>query len=130
MRTEENVEEFAIEGYDEEALGLLEEEVLYALQKYLKSAVFRDVGPVTARRVVSHFGISTPEVIEHAYKRLLEVHGVGPKRMLAIKKGWSYQRNLIEKCAQLIKLRSINTEISIDVSDSGNCNSTATKARR
>ena len=36
------------------------------MEKYLGSGLIRGVGPVTARRIVAHFGANTLDVIEHA----------------------------------------------------------------
>ncbi|MEZ4559957.1 MAG: helix-hairpin-helix domain-containing protein [Caldilineaceae bacterium] len=44
------------------------------------SGLIKGVGPVTAKRIVRHFGVETLNVIEETPDRLHEVPGVGPKR--------------------------------------------------
>jgi ATP-dependent exoDNAse (exonuclease V) alpha subunit len=104
--TEKSVEEVAASDEDFRiAISTVEEKTLSSLRKYLSSSVFYDVGRVTARRVVSHFGIRTAQVIESAPRELMRVPGVGPIRMQAIQSGWSYQKRLIEKSAEIIKIK-------------------------
>ncbi|MDA8083858.1 MAG: hypothetical protein M0024_09410 [Nitrospiraceae bacterium] len=75
--------------------------LLADLRKYLSSSAFYDVGPVTSRRIVTFFGVRTPLVIQFSLHELLQVTGVGRKRMLAIQRGWEFQRNLIRRSDEL-----------------------------
>ncbi|MCD6471683.1 ATP-dependent RecD-like DNA helicase [Candidatus Aerophobetes bacterium] len=50
------------------------------IKKYLGSGMIKGVGPVTADRIVGHFGKDSLEIIEKSPKRLEEVPGIGPKR--------------------------------------------------
>ncbi|MCB0060725.1 MAG: hypothetical protein KDE19_01365, partial [Caldilineaceae bacterium] len=45
------------------------------IEKYLGSGLIRGVGPVTAKRIVKHFGVETLEIIETTPARLNEVPG-------------------------------------------------------
>jgi ATP-dependent exoDNAse (exonuclease V) alpha subunit len=94
-------------GQTEIAVRSLEKKTLSALRRYLSSNIFHDVGPVTARRIVSFLGIRTAQMIESALHEVLNVKGVGVKRMFAIKRGWSYQKRLIDKSAKLMNLKSV-----------------------
>ena len=38
---------------------------LTGLEKYLGSGLIKGIGPVTARRIVAHFGLETLDIIEH-----------------------------------------------------------------
>lgn len=96
-----------VSGREDGSINLFEREMLSDFRKYLSSAIFHNVGPITAKRIVSHFGIRTAQVIETALHDLLQVKGVGRKRMLAIQKGWSFQRRIVEKSAELIRLKSV-----------------------
>src|SRR5512138_1452251 len=51
-----------------------------ALRKYLGSGLVRGVGPVTAGRIVEHFGLQILDVIESTPSRLREVPGIGNRR--------------------------------------------------
>lgn len=66
------------------------------MEKYLGSGLIRGVGPVTARRIVRHFGIETLNVIEQTPERLIEVPSVGRKRTETIVQAWAEQRAIKE----------------------------------
>jgi exodeoxyribonuclease V alpha subunit len=51
------------------------------LERYLGSGLIKGVGPVTAQRIVRKFGLDTLRAIEEEPARLLEVLGVGRKRV-------------------------------------------------
>jgi exodeoxyribonuclease V alpha subunit len=59
---------------------------LTGLEKYLGSGLIKGIGPVTAKRIVTHFGLQTLEVIEHTCSRLIEVPGIGKMRVAMIEK--------------------------------------------
>ena len=64
------------------------------IRKYLGSGLIKGIGPVTAARIVEHFGLETLEIIDQAPDRLLEVPGTGPKRVEIISEGWETQRQI------------------------------------
>lgn len=64
------------------------------IRRYLGSGLIKGIGPVTAQRIVDHFGMETLEIIEREPERLLEVPGTGPKRVEIIKRGWQAQRQI------------------------------------
>ena len=66
------------------------------IEKYLGSGLVRGVGPVTAKRVVAHFGAQTLEIIDHHPQRLSEVSGVGQKRVSLINAAWAEQKAIKE----------------------------------
>ncbi|MCB9158623.1 MAG: AAA family ATPase [Caldilineaceae bacterium] len=66
------------------------------MEKYLGSGLIKGVGPVTAKRIVRHFGVETLNVIEETPDRLHEVPGVGPKRVAMITRAWEEQRAIKE----------------------------------
>ena len=66
------------------------------MEKYLGSGLIRGVGPVTARRIVKHFDAATLDVIDRTPARLIEVPGVGPKRVQVIIQAWTEQRAIKE----------------------------------
>ncbi len=94
---------------NEKILGRLSEvEALNLLRKFLRSPLFDGVGPIIAGRIVSSYGVRTVEVIETSLHELLNVEGVGQNRMLAIKKGWTIQKQIKKALAELIELGRIN----------------------
>jgi exodeoxyribonuclease V alpha subunit len=62
------------------------------IQKYLGSGLIKGIGPVTARRIVDHFGDETLDIIENDILRLSEVRGISAKRITLIQKTWQEQR--------------------------------------
>ncbi len=56
--------------------------------------MIKGIGPVMARRLVSAFGEKTSDVIENSTERLLEVSGIGEKRVEMIKYAWEEQKEI------------------------------------
>ena len=65
---------------------------LTGVEKYLGSGLIKGIGPVTARRIVAHFGLETLDIIEHSCSRLIEVTGIGEKRVAMIERAWAAQQ--------------------------------------
>ncbi len=71
------------------------------MEKYLGSGLIKGIGPVFAQRLVNAFGEAVFEVIEHEPRRLLEVEGIGDKRVQRITSSWAEQRAIREIMAFL-----------------------------
>ncbi|MBI4783071.1 MAG: ATP-dependent RecD-like DNA helicase [Oscillatoriophycideae cyanobacterium NC_groundwater_1537_Pr4_S-0.65um_50_18] len=69
---------------------------LTGIEKYLGSGLIKGVGPVTAKRVVAHFGLETLDIIEHHIERLIEVPGIAKKRVKLIQIAWQTQKAIKE----------------------------------
>jgi exodeoxyribonuclease V alpha subunit len=69
---------------------------LTGLEKYLGSGLIKGVGPVMAKRIVARFGEQTLDVIENHIERLVEVPGLGKKRVALIEKTWAEQKVISE----------------------------------
>jgi exodeoxyribonuclease V alpha subunit len=69
---------------------------LTGLEKYLGSGLIRGIGPVMAKRIVSHFGLETLDIIEQQIARLIEVPGIGKSRVSTIEKAWAAQKAIKE----------------------------------
>ncbi|OYE00271.1 SF1B family DNA helicase RecD2 [Nostoc sp. 'Peltigera membranacea cyanobiont' 232] len=69
---------------------------LTGIEKYLGSGLIKGVGPVTARRIVAHFGLETLDIIENQIDRLIEVQGIAKKRIKLIKNAWDTQKAIKE----------------------------------
>ena len=54
------------------------------------------IGPVMAERMVTHFGTGILGVIEEVPGRLIEMHGLGPKRAKKIAEAWEEQKAIKE----------------------------------
>lgn len=69
---------------------------LTGIEKYLGSGLIKGVGPVTAKRIVSHFGLETLDIIESQIDRLIEVPGIAKKRVKMIQTAWETQKSIKE----------------------------------
>ncbi len=67
---------------------------LTGIEKYLGSGLIKGVGPVTAKRIVKHFGLDTLDIIEHQIDRLSEVTGIATKRIAMIQRTWAEQKSI------------------------------------
>jgi exodeoxyribonuclease V alpha subunit len=66
------------------------------IRAYLGSGLVKGIGPVMAERMVAHFGTGILAVIETEPGRLIEVHGLGPKRTKKIAEAWEEQKAIKE----------------------------------
>ncbi len=66
------------------------------IKKYLGSGITKGVGPVTADRIVEHFGKDSLEIIEKNPQKLEEVPGIGPKRKERITSSFREQKKIKE----------------------------------
>ncbi len=64
------------------------------IERYLGSGLIKGIGPVMAERIVARFGESSLEVIDTQPRRLLEIEGLGRKRVRAIAEAWKEQRRI------------------------------------
>ena len=69
---------------------------LTGIEKYLGSGLIKGVGPVTAKRIVAHFGLETLDIIENQIDRLTEVPGIAQKRVKMIQTTWETQKAIKE----------------------------------
>ena len=69
---------------------------LTGIEKYLGSGLIKGVGPVTAKRIVKHFGLETLDIIENQIDRLSEVPGIASKRIAMIQNTWEEQKSIKE----------------------------------
>lgn len=84
-------EQFAINHYT-----TLVPATVTGIEKYLGSGLIKGIGPVMAKRIVKLFGKDTLEIIEESIDRLVEVEGIGDKRVNMIRKAWADQKAIRE----------------------------------
>ncbi len=84
------------------------------IQKYLGSGLIKGVGPVTAKRIVEHFGDRTLDVIESDISRLSEVKGIARKRIDMIQKAWQEQR-AIKDVMVFLQSHSVSTHFAVKI---------------
>ena len=69
---------------------------LVAIEKYLSSGFLSGIGAVYAQKIVDYFKLTTLDILEHSPYRLLEIPGIGKKKIEKIKKNWQDQKSLRE----------------------------------
>lgn len=84
------------------------------IRRYLGSGLIKGIGPVTARRIVNKFGADTLEIIEHHPERLLEVLGVGRKRVQMITRAWEEQRR-IKEVMLFLQSHQVSTGLAVKI---------------
>lgn len=67
---------------------------VYGMEKYLGSGLIKGVGPKFAKRIVQKFGVDTFVVIEDDIELLVEVEGIGEKRIQMIAESWLKQKEI------------------------------------
>lgn len=67
---------------------------IYGIEKYLGSGLIKGVGPKFAKRIVQKFGLETITVMEENPDSLIEVEGIGQKRVHMIKESWEKQKEI------------------------------------
>ena len=65
---------------------------IVGIQKYLESGLVKGIGPVYAEKIVKKFKEKTLDIIDENANRLLEIEGIGPKRVEMISKNWNDQK--------------------------------------
>ena len=66
------------------------------IQKYLASGMIKGIGDHFAEQIVIKYGEQTLDVIDQTPDVLMEIDGIGPKRLEKIKSGWSEQKAIRE----------------------------------
>lgn len=64
------------------------------IEKYLGSGLIKGVGPVMAKKIVSHFKEKTLEILDKDINKLKEISGFGQKRIKLIKQEWEKQAKI------------------------------------
>ena len=67
---------------------------IYGIEKYLGSGLIKGIGSMYAKRIVEKFGEETLQIIEEKPDELINVSGIGEKRVDMIKKAWIEQREI------------------------------------
>ena len=64
------------------------------IRRYLSSGLIKGIGAVMAERIVKRFDKATLDIIENDIDRLIDVEGIGKKRVMMIKKAWDDQKEI------------------------------------
>ncbi|RCJ30695.1 exodeoxyribonuclease V subunit alpha [Nostoc punctiforme NIES-2108] len=87
---------------------------LTGIEKYLGSGLIKGVGPVTAKRIVAHFGLETLDIIENQIDRLIEVQGIAKKRITLIKNAWASQK-AIKEVMVFLQSHGVSTTYAVKI---------------
>ncbi|TFI55086.1 ATP-dependent RecD-like DNA helicase [Mastigocladus laminosus UU774] len=87
---------------------------LTGIEKYLGSGLIKGVGPVTAKRIVAHFGLETLDIIENQIERLSEVNGIAKKRINMIKSAWETQK-AIKEVMVFLQSHGVSTTYAVKI---------------
>jgi len=77
-------------------LQVVQPTTLEGIEKYLGSGMVKGIGPHFAKALVQAFGAEVFDVIEETPARLLELPGIGPKRMEKVAAAWVEQKAVRE----------------------------------
>ncbi|MBU0486173.1 MAG: ATP-dependent RecD-like DNA helicase [Proteobacteria bacterium] len=81
--------QFKVDSY-----SVLTPNTIIGMERYLGSGLVKGVGPKFATRIVKQFGLATLEILGNDPARLIEVEGLGRKRIEAIQEAWAEQKDI------------------------------------
>lgn len=64
------------------------------IERFLGSGAVKGMGPALVHRVVAHFGKDTMEILEKDPQRLLEIEGIGPKKLAVITESFYEEKQI------------------------------------
>lgn len=85
-----------------------------ALEKYLGSGLIKGVGPVTAKRIVKHFGDKTLDIFENSIEKLTEVEGIARLKLEMISKAWTEHQE-IRNVMLFLQSHNISTLFAVKI---------------
>ena len=93
---------------------LTQPKTIAGMEKYLGSGLIRGVGPITAKRIVEHFGKDTLEVLEYTPERLSEIKGISEKKAVEI--GFSYREHKeVQNTIMFLQSYNISTNMALKI---------------
>jgi exodeoxyribonuclease V alpha subunit len=84
------------------------------IKKYLGSGLIPGIGDSTAEKIVKKFGERSLDIIDGNIERLLEIEGIGVKKLDLIKKGWKSQRG-VKDVMLFLQSHGISTAYSLKI---------------
>lgn len=84
------------------------------MEKYLGSGLIKGIGPVNAKRIVKVFKADTIRIIEEEPDRLIEVGGIGRKRVEMIKEAWQNQKE-IKNVMLFLQSNGVSTAFAVKI---------------
>jgi exodeoxyribonuclease V alpha subunit len=87
---------------------------LEGIEKYLGSGMVKGIGPHFAKKLVKAFGEQVFDVIEQTPERLLELPGIGKKRMERVTSAWAEQK-VIREIMVFLQSHRVGTSRSVRI---------------
>ncbi len=87
---------------------------LEGLRRYLGSGMIRGIRKRMANRIIDHFGLEALEVLEHHPERLLEVEGIGQKKVEGIIAAWEEQKQ-IKTVMLFLQSHGVSTGLAVKI---------------
>ncbi len=79
-----------------EKVTIVQPQDVVAIQKYLASGMIRGIGPAFAEKIINIFGAETLNIIDKNPDKLLEIEGIGDKKLESIVSCWQTQKAVRE----------------------------------
>ncbi|WP_068556672.1 SF1B family DNA helicase RecD2 [Thermotalea metallivorans] len=84
------------------------------IEKYLGSGLIKGIGPVYAKKIVKQFQKDTLRIIEEEPDKLIQVDGIGKKRVEMIKKAWQEQKE-IKNVMLFLQSNGVSTAYAVKI---------------
>ena len=101
--------QFNVQNYSEKLPATIK-----GIEKYLGSGLIKGIGPVYAKKIVKQFKENTIRIIEETPDRLIEVDGIGKKRVAIIKKAW-YEQKEIKNVMLFLQSYDVSTAYAVKI---------------
>jgi exodeoxyribonuclease V alpha subunit len=77
--------------FNVKAYELIRPTTLEGIRMLLSSGLITDIGPVRAQKIIETFGIKTLDILDNNPEKLIDVPGIGVKRLKSIIQAWQRQ---------------------------------------
>lgn len=84
------------------------------IEKYLGSGMIKGIGPVYAKRIVARFKEDTLKIIEEQPDSLIDVEGIGQRRVDMIKRAWQEQKE-IKNVMLFLQSNGVSTAYAVKI---------------
>lgn len=84
------------------------------IEKYLGSGMIKGIGPVYAKRIVARFKENTLKIIEEQPDSLIDVEGIGQRRVDIIKRAWQEQKE-IKNVMLFLQSNGVSTAYAVKI---------------
>ena len=80
--------------FEIESIQTAEPATLNGIENYLGSGLIKGIGPVMAKRIVTHFKLETLKILDEEPKKLNEIEGIGRKKIKLILESWRKHKDI------------------------------------